>query len=192
MLKFETDVRLNANASSAAISTRLNNLVATPFSFGKRRRRKPLRGRISPQGGFLRWPLNEYRIGSPRNLKFKLLDLEGGAVLVGKFALWQPHRVVVLIWLTWGLTVWTWTLIKDLLHHAGLHVIGRDLLFPLLGCSMAFGYLAVIVFFGRKRNRDLIRVLRTVLASEAGAEIVTDLFSRNSRKHESFMDQQRS
>lgn len=42
---------------------------------------------------------------------------------------------------------------------------------------MALGYLGGTVFLGRKRNADLIRVLRVVLASEAGAAIVTELLS---------------
>jgi hypothetical protein len=188
MLKFETDVRLNANANPAEISARLGDLVAAPYSFAKNERRKALRGRVSPQSGFLRWPLNESRTSSPRYLKFTFIDSEGGAVLVGKFVIWQPLRVAVLAWLACGLTFWTWTLINELIHHAGFSAVGKDLLIIAVGCCMAFGYLGGIVFLGRKRNGDLIRVLRIVLASEVGAEIVTALLTQNSNNGMSFVD----
>lgn len=106
MLRFETNVRLNATAIPSEIFSRLSGLVAAPFSLAKQERRKPLRGRVSPQGGFLRWPLNEYRIVSPRNLKFEVISSNDGSVLVGKFVIWQPLRVVVLTWLSCGLAVW--------------------------------------------------------------------------------------
>jgi hypothetical protein len=53
---------------------------------------------------------------------------------------------------------------------------------------MAFGYLGGTVFLGRKRNGGLIRVLRTVVASEVGAEIVTGILTQNSSNGMRFVD----
>ena len=188
MLQFETPVKLGANASAAEISARLNSLVAAPRSFARSERLKPLRGRVSVEGGFLRWPLNERRFVSPRNLKFKLLELEDGTVLLGKFVIWQPLRIVVLAWLACGLAFWTWSLIHELLHHAGIDTVGRDFLNLVIGCCMAVGYLVLVVFLGRRRDRDLIRVLRIVLAGETEANIVARLLTQNTENDLSFID----
>ena len=187
MLRFETDVRLNANATAAEIASRLGPLVAAPRSFARQERRKPLRGRVSASGGVLRWPLNQYRFTSPRNLHFELAPANGGTVLGGKFTLWQPLRLVVLAWLTCALAVWSWTLIRDLADRVPASRLRNDLLFIALPICMASGDLWVAVQVGKGRDADLIRVLRVVLASETGATVVAELLARPEAR-DSFVD----
>ncbi len=187
MLRFEADVRINANATPAEIASRLEPLVAQPRSLARPERRKPLRGRVSATGGVLRWPLNQYRFTSPRNLRFELAPANGGTVLRGKFTLWQPLRLVVLAWLTYALAVRSWTLIRDLAHRAPASMLRNDLLFIAVPICMASGYLWVAVHVGKGRDADLIRVLRVVLASETGSTVVAELLTRPASR-ESFGD----
>jgi hypothetical protein len=188
MLRFITDVRLHTNANSAEVVSRLAGLVAPPFAVAPQQRRKPLRGRVSVEGGFLRWPLNEYRFISPRNLSFKLIESNQGTALVGKFAILNPLRIVVLAWLTCGLGVWSWILIGDLIHQSGTKKITMDLLVMLIGICMATGYLWLTVRLGKRRDADLVRVLRIVLTSDRAAAIAADLLTQPSSGEVNFID----
>ena len=86
MFKFEASVRLLSDASASEILARLAKITAPPRSFNRMQREKPLRGRLTEEGGFLRWPLNQYGIASPRNLKFRITETSNGSILEGKFS----------------------------------------------------------------------------------------------------------
>jgi hypothetical protein len=66
-------------------------------------------------------------------------------------------------------------------------MLRNDLLFIAVPICMASGYLWVAVQVGKGRDADLIRVLRVVLASEAGATVVAELLTRPASR-ESFVD----
>jgi hypothetical protein len=187
MFDFKTEVRLNADAPPEQIVARLASITAAPFSMKRSERGKPLRGRPTVRNGFLRWPLNQSRIVSPRPLRFELLEAPTGSVLAGAFKLMLPLRVVALAWLACANIVWIWTLANDLVHRANFPKVGHDVLFVAVAWFMATGYLWITVAVGRRRDRDLIRVLRVVLASEAGAAATRDLLYF-SEKHPSFID----
>lgn len=177
MLEFRTDVRLNADASPEEAIRRLMAIMSAPYSFSTEARRKPLRGHINATSGLLRWPLMDYRIASLRRLRFEIRQDPGGSVLIGAFRTFLALRVVILIWLGCGSLFWMWQLVQGLFHHASLAVVGRDLLPILIGLGMAYGYVGLFVFLGRRRDQSLIRVLRTTLGSESGAAIVKELLS---------------
>jgi hypothetical protein len=189
MLRFEQDVRLNCNASPADIAERLNRLVAPRYTFTrKNERRKLLRGTVTAEGGVLRWPLNEYRLQSARNLHFRLEEATVGSTVIGSFQLWKPLRLIVLAWLALGLAVWGWTCLRVIFTHAGLSAVGKDVGFMLLGTCMATGDLGFGVYLGKTRDATLVRLLRVSLASEMGADVATYLLTPPARTPSEFLD----
>jgi hypothetical protein len=178
MFKFETEVRLNADAAPDEIVNRLARLMAPPRSWGLAERTRPLRGRIGADRGFIRWPV-EKGVASPRNLKFELVEDRGRTYLTGRFIVWPPLRIVVMTWLGFAVAFWSWALIRSLIYHAEARELGKDLLMILIPFCMSYGYLWFAVSVGRHRDRMLIRVLRIVLMSQGGATIVGQLLSRS-------------
>ena len=177
--RFPTPVLLEAETSSAEFIAELATLTAPRFSTSKMDRKKPLRGVLGENSGVLRWPINEYRFVSPRSLYFKLTQVGAITVLEGEFVVWLVFRVVVMGWLCLGILAWAVAIIQEIVrHHATWPMIRQGLFASLIGILIAYGYTGLCIFAGRRRERDVVRVLEAVAKGPAAAQIVRDLLIR--------------
>jgi hypothetical protein len=157
----------------------LAELTAPRFSFSNSDRKKPLRGLLFVNRGRIRWPLNEYRFVSPRSLHFEVRETGTGSMLVGQFRLWLAFRVIVIGWLCVGILFQLGQIVvAGWLNRQGWPVIRFGLLGIFGGLLMGFGYTWICIALGRRRERDLVRVLKNVMSGAAEAGVVKDLLIR--------------
>jgi hypothetical protein len=188
MLRFKPEVRLNADASPTEIASRLSGLVAPPFSFSKSLRKKLLRGRISAQGGSLRWPMTQGRFASARNLVFALVETPTGCVLQGSFRIGKQLAICSLIWISFVTLFGSWELLQLLLHRGPVREILLTVARILAAYGGAIAYVGLVVLVGRPRDCALVRVLRVALASQTAADAVDHIFAPDEGANESFVD----
>ncbi len=94
----------------------------------------------------------------------------------------------MLLWLGWGSVYRLWRLVADLIAGSGIGSLWTGLLTILICYGMALGYTSFVVWVGHWRDRQLVRVLRVVLASEAGAHYAGLLLARPSKPEDGFID----
>jgi hypothetical protein len=177
LFAFETPVHLDSRETSAELVRRLNRLIAPPRAFGKLDRRKALRGRISESGGFVRWPLNEYRFVSPRSIQFQLIQNSEGTVLSGSFKVWKGFRVAILGWLYCAAILEFIFSTLSWWHTHSLKMLGTALAGILFAFCMAYAYAWIAVRVGRARDRQLVKVLAHTIADPISAETIRDLLT---------------
>ena len=176
--QFNREVRLEGSASPGEFLASIAELMTPRLSFSLVGMKNPLRGRLSGEGGVVRWPLVGYRFVPPRSLHFTVCQTTNGTLLTGQFKLWTAFRVIVMTWLGVGILFQLEQIIvPGMIYRQGWPVIGKGLLSILGGLCMAYGYTWGCIRLGRPREGDLEAVLRNVLAGPIQAVVVRDLLS---------------
>lgn len=174
-LRFASRVSISSPRSIGDCVSALQGLSAPPGSFQPDEVDRPFRGKVGPDGGYLRNPLLRHTAVNCRVLTFTFVRAESGTQLIGQWRFLNRYRIPVMIYLGLCVADAIWSIFRLLGSHAGWRPV--ILMGPLIGFAMLYGWAWMFVLLSGKSERQLERGVFYAMESEKSANIVDDLLS---------------